>query len=142
MADPEINVRDRIVAFKRSMVPRREALKRAYADVTDYVRRAVETIRSDVAAERPVAPEIDYADIRNGKVPDGSRRAIRKAGCAVVRGVFPATLTRDWFAQIGEYLEANRYEEREVEKRSLDKYFSALKAGKRKSSTSTGRSRR
>jgi len=130
MADPEINVRDRIVAFKRTMAPRREALKRAYADVTDHVRRAVEAIRSDVAAERAVVPEIDYTDIRNGKVTDGSRGAIRKAGCAVVRGVFPATLARDWFAQIGEYLEANRYEEREVEKRSLDKYFSALKAGK------------
>ena len=36
----------------------------------------------------------------------------------------------DWFAELGEYLETNRYEEREVEKRSLDKYFAALKAGK------------
>src|SRR6478735_1463228 len=107
MAGPESNVRDRIVAFKRSMVPRREALKRAFVDVTDHVRRAVEAIRSDVAAERPVVPEIDYTDIRSARVPDGSRRAIRKAGCAVVRGVFPATLARDWFAQIGEYLEAN-----------------------------------
>jgi Protein of unknown function (DUF1479) len=130
MADAEIDVRDRIVAFKRSMAPRREALKRAYADVTGHVRRAVQTILSDVAAQRPVVPEVDYADIRSGKVPDTSRRAIRKAGCVVVRGVFPASLARDWFAEIGEYLEANRYEEREVEKRSLDKYFSALKAGK------------
>ena len=126
MADAQIDVRDRIVAFKRSLAPRREALKRAYADVTDHVRRAVETILSDVAAQRDVVPEVDYADIRSGNVPAASRRAIRKAGCAVVRGVFPASLARDWFAEIGEYLEANRYEEREVEKRSLDKYFSAL----------------
>ena len=32
--------------------------------------------------------------------------------------------------RFGEYLETNDYEQREVEKRSLDKYFSALKAGK------------
>jgi hypothetical protein len=130
MADAQIDVRDRIVAFKRSLAPRREALKRAYADVTDHVRRVVETILSDVAAQRDVVPEVDYGDIRSSNVPDASRRAIRKAGCAVVRGVFPASLARDWFAEIGEYLEANRYDEREVEKRSLDKYFSALKAGK------------
>ena len=90
MAEVETDVRNRIVAFKRTMAPRREALKRAYADVTDYVRRAVEAIRSDVAAERPVVPEIDYTGIRNGKVTDGSRVAIRKAGCAVVRGVATA----------------------------------------------------
>lgn len=130
MGDTEFDVRDRIAAFKRSLAPRREALKHAYADVTDHVRRAVETILSDVAAQRPVVPEINYIDIKSGNVPDASRSAIRKAGCAVVRGVFPASVARNWFAEIGEYLEANHYEEREVEKRSLDQYFSALKAGK------------
>jgi hypothetical protein len=44
--------------------------------------------------------------------------------------VFRADLARDWFAEVGEYLETNHYEQLEVEKRSLDKYFSALKAGK------------
>ena len=44
--------------------------------------------------------------------------------------MIPATLAGDWFAEVGEYLDTNRYEEREVEKRSLDKYFAALKAGK------------
>ena len=52
-------------------------------------------------------------------------------GCAVVRGVFPP---RRWRAtgspSSATISTANRYEEREVEKRSLDKYFSALKAGK------------
>src|SRR4029078_7534704 len=130
MTNTAFDVRDRIVAFKRSLAPRREALKRAYADVTGHIRRAVETILSDVAAQRPVVPEISYADIKRNNVPDVSRQAIRKAGCVVVRGVFPASLAREWFTQIGDYLEANHYEEREVEKRSLDKYFSALKAGK------------
>ena len=42
----------------------------------------------------------------------------------------PSAWRADWFAEVGEYLEDNQYEKREVEKRSLDKYFSALKAGK------------
>ena len=39
-------------------------------------------------------------------------------------------MASDWFGELGEYLDTNRYEQREVEKRSLDQYFSALKAGK------------
>src|SRR6202023_953235 len=58
------------------------------------------------------------------------RQSIRSTGCAVVRGVFPADLASDWFALVSEYLETNSYEDRAAEKRSLDKYFAALKAGK------------
>ena len=47
MAVEEINVSDQIVAFKRKMAPRRDALKRAYASVTDHVRRATEKIHTE-----------------------------------------------------------------------------------------------
>ena len=130
MAGVEGDVRDQIVRFKRSLVPNRERLKRAFADVRDHVRRAADRILDDVARGRPVVPELDYGDIRDGKVPDAVRQSIRNSGCAVIRGVFPAVRARDWFAELGAVLETNRYEEREIEKRSLDKYFSALKAGR------------
>ena len=130
MANEAVDVTGQIVAFKRAMAPRRDALKRAFASVTDHVRRATESIRADAAAGRAVIPELEYRDIRDGKVPEVAREAIRRSGCVVVRGVFPAALARDWFEQVGGYLETNNYEAREVEKRSLDKYFSALKAGK------------
>ncbi len=130
MAGAEIDVRDQIVAFKRGLAPRRETLQRAYGEVRDYVRRAADTVQAGLAAGRPVVPELAYRDIRGNTVPEAVREAIRSTGCAVVRGVFPVGVATGWFAQLGEYLEANHYEEREVEKRSLDKYFSALKAGK------------
>ena len=84
MTGAALDVRDRIVAFKRSLAPRRQALTRAYADVTDHVRRAVDTVLSDIAAERPVVPEVNYTDISSGNIPDASRRAIRKAGCVAI----------------------------------------------------------
>jgi Gig2-like len=130
MAATQIDVRDQIVALKRKLAPRREALKRAYADVKDHVRRAADRVITDVAAGRAVVPELDYRDVRDQKVSETTRHAIRSSGCAVVRGVFPEGLARDWFAEVGEYLDTNHYETREVEKRSLDKYFSALQAGK------------
>ena len=125
-----LDVTDRIVAFKRSLTKERHSLNRAYLEVKDHVRRAADRILSDSTAGRPVVPEVEYRDIKDGKVTDGTRAAIRKTGCAVVRGVFPASVATDWFAELGEYLDANHYEEREVAKRSLDKYFSGLKAGK------------
>ena len=126
----EVDVRDQIIAFKRKLAPRREVLNRAYGDVRDYVKRAVDIVVREAAAGRAVVPELNYPDIRNNTVPEAIRQSIRKTGCAVVRGVFRADLARDWFAEVGEYLETNHYEQLEVEKRSLDKYFSALKAGK------------
>jgi len=126
----EVDVRDQITTFKRKLAPRREVLNRAYEDVRDYVKRAVDIVLREVAAGRAVVPELNYPDIRNDTVPEAIRQSIRNTGCAVVRGVFRADVAHDWFAEVGEYLEMNHYEQLEVEKWSLDKYFSALKAGK------------
>ena len=124
------DVTTQIAAFKRSLAPRHEALERAFVEVKDHVSRAADAIREEVAAERPVVPELEYRDIKDGSVSDATRAWIRDAGCAVVRGVFPVSVATGWFNELGEYLETNHYEEREVEKRSLDEYFSALKAGR------------
>jgi hypothetical protein len=123
-------VRDRIVAFKRSLAPRRRELERAYEEVKDCIERAADAVQANVAAGRPVIPEVHYRDIAKGRVPDRSRSDIRRTGCVVVRGVFAEPVARSWFDELGEYLETNRYEEREREKSSLDEYFSGLKAGR------------
>jgi Protein of unknown function (DUF1479) len=125
-----IDVTDRIVAFKRALGPRRDVLKRAYFEVRDHVARVADAILADAAAGRPVVPELDYQDIQEGGVSDAAVAAIRRTGCVVVRGVFPASVASAWFAELGAYLETNRYEEREAEKRNLDQYFSGLKAGR------------
>jgi hypothetical protein len=124
------DVTGRIIAFKRSQAALRDVLKHAYVDVKDHVSRMADAIRSNSAAGRPVIPEVDYRDIEEGRVSDATRAFIRKAGCAVVRSVFPASVASDWFEELGLYLETNGYEQREAAKRSLDQYFSALKAGK------------
>ena len=87
-------------------------------------------MKADQAAGRGVVPELDYKSISEGTVPEATRQAIRRSGCAVIRGVFPAAQAAAWFDDVGEYLDANRYEEAEVAKRSLNKYFAQLKAGK------------
>ena len=122
-AESNFEMADQIVAFKRSMAPRRAALKRAFGEVKDHVGRAADAIRKESAADRPVVPEVDYREIREGSVSEGMRQAIRKTGCVVVRGVFPASVASDWFAELGEYLEIQRLREaRKAEKQGLDRY--------------------
>lgn len=131
-ADTETNadIGGQIRALKRDLAPRRAILKSAFDDVRDHLRRAADTIRADQAAGRPVIPEVGYADIAAGTVSDDTKAAIRRTGCAIVRQVYPENQATDWFAELSDYLDTNHYEEREVEKRSLDKYFSSLKAGR------------
>ncbi len=124
------DVSDQIVAFKRQLAPRRAELKRAFVQVRDEVARAVERIRADDVRGRPTIPELAYADIAAAKVSDSIRSAIRATGVAIVRGVFPPDQAAAWFDEIGRYLDENAYEAKEVAKRSLDKYFSTLKAAK------------
>jgi hypothetical protein len=125
-----VDVTREIAAFKRSLAARRDVLKRAYDEVKSHVSRAADAIQADVAAGRAVIPEVDYRSIRDGDVSEATRVAIRRTGCVVVRGVFPASVASGWFAELGEYLDLNHYEDREIEKRSLDQYFSGLAAGR------------
>ena len=122
-----IDVSGQIAAFKRAMAPRKPVLDKAFAEVTDHVRREVDAIRAAGAAGRPVIPEIAYAQIHAGTVSQDAKDAVRRSGCAIVRGVFPREQASGWFDEVGEYLEANRYEERWASRGHLDNYFAEVK---------------
>jgi hypothetical protein len=67
------DVKDKIISFKRKMAPRREALKRAFEDVRNHIRKRADAIRADQAAGRGVIPELDYASVRGGSVSEKTR---------------------------------------------------------------------
>ena len=64
MTPAEVDVREQIVAFKRTLTSNREGLKRAFADVKDHVRRAGDGILKEVAAGRSDGARLDYRAIR------------------------------------------------------------------------------
>jgi hypothetical protein len=119
-----------IADFKAQHADRRPQLAVAYREAEAHVLREAEDIRRDAAAGRAVVPEIDYAAIRDGAVPESFRDAVRRRGCAVVRGVFPEAQIAAWNDELGRYLEDNRYTERAEEKRGLDQYFASLKSAR------------
>ncbi len=101
----------------------------AFGSIRDQIMRDVEAIRDNANNGRPNIPEVDYRAVQSGSVNDEAISAIKKAGVAIVRGVFPKTQAEEWNAELGEYIETNDYLTKAEEKAGLDKYFSSLKAG-------------
>ncbi len=102
----------------------------SFAQLREAMRREVDEVRSLAARGESVIPELDFRDIRGGRVDDDMRRRIRARGCVVIRGVFERARARDWNDEIGDYLARNRYLERMQEKAGLDNYFGELKSGR------------
>lgn len=105
-------------------------VKAAFTSVRDQIRSDVDRIVDNAAHGRPNIPEVNYADLQAGSVPDTARTAIKHAGAAIVRGVFPRSQAEDWNAELGAYIDSNDYLSKAEEKAGLDQYFSALKAGR------------
>ena len=84
------DVSDQIVAFKRELAPRRAELKRAFAEVRDHIARAADAIQADRAAGRLGDPRDRLSPTSPpARSATTTRAAIRRTGCAIVRGVYP-----------------------------------------------------
>ncbi|HEU4347951.1 MAG TPA: YbiU family protein, partial [Actinoplanes sp.] len=91
-------------------------LRARAGDVAGAFRQAEEAMKAEVAevvAEResgaPVWPVVEFADVVAGTVPAATMAAIRRRGCAVVRGTFPRERAEAWDAELVSYLERNDF---------------------------------
>jgi hypothetical protein len=120
---------EHIKATKQVMRARLPDLNRVMAEVEDDLKREVEIIANARAKGGTVVPIIEYQDIVDEKVPEATKAELRRRGVAVVRGVYPKAEAVAWNEEIGEYLNRNRYTD-------------CPAPASRRSSASTGRSRR
>jgi len=86
-------------------------LAEVFAEVEDAMRTEVASVVAERDAGRAVIPVVRFADIAAGTVPGGTREAISRRGCAVVRGTFPRARAEAWDAELAEYLAENRFAE-------------------------------
>ena len=114
----------RVKAELRQRVPDAEARLRT---LSERVEREVSAVLEEARAGGAV-PELHYRDLAAGDVPGPMADRIRRRGCVVLRGVFPASRIASWNDQIGEYVERNRYAEKQKSRVGLDKYFATLSA--------------
>ena len=91
-------------------------LRARIGDVAGAFRQAEEAMRAEVAeivAQRErgeqVWPVVRFADVAAGTVPAETVEAIRRRGCAVVKGTFPRERAEAWDAELVAYLERNDF---------------------------------
>ncbi|MDO5628214.1 MAG: DUF1479 domain-containing protein [Mobilicoccus sp.] len=99
--------------IKAALRARIAASGRTVAEVFEAVERRVEAEVEEIEAEKARGenpwPEVEFADIEAGTVPEETMAKIRRRGCAVVRGHFPREQALDWDARIVEYVESNAF---------------------------------
>ena len=91
-------------------------LRKRVGDVAGAFAQAEAAVRAEVAevvAQRErgeqVWPVIQLADIAAGTVPADQIAAVRRRGCAVVKGTFPRERAEAWDAELVSYLERNDF---------------------------------
>ncbi len=114
----------RVKAELRKKVPDAEG---RFRTLSALLEREVGAVVQE-AREGGAVPEVHYRDLAAGSVPSETAERIRRRGCAVVRGVFPASRIAAWNDQIGEYVERNRYAEKQKSRAGMDRYFATLAA--------------
>jgi len=109
---PPEDVSAAIVEIKAAIRSRIRATGRTVADVIAEFDEFIEGELADIERDRDlhgsVWPEIDFEDIDSGVGPTLLEQ-LRRRGCLVVRGHFPAGTARGWDRQIEEYVTANGF---------------------------------
>ena len=100
-----------------------------FARLSEALNDEVSAIRSEMLSGHAV-PEIAYADIAAGRVSPADTARILRRGCAVIRGVFDPAQIAEWNDEVVRYIDEVGYLLRMKDKAGLDKYFSALAAGR------------
>src|SRR5690349_12940688 len=95
------------------------------AEVDAVMRADVEEIAGLRARSEAIIPEIDYADVRAGKISDATKAEIRRRGAVVVRNVFPRAQAEAWNEAVGQYLARNDYINKAAKRDAGDRYFTS-----------------
>ena len=96
--------------------------------LSDRISQRVAEINALKAAGSPVWPVIPFDDIRQGHVTEAQREAIKRRGCAVIKGHFPREQALGWDNSMLDYLDRNRFDEQY--KGPGDSFFGSLDASR------------
>jgi hypothetical protein len=83
----------------------------ALAGLERAMREEVAAVVAERRAGREVFPVVRFDDVAGGTVPEETIAAVRRRGCAIVKGTFPRAQAEAWDADLAGYLEANRFAE-------------------------------
>lgn len=95
----------RFAALKSQLVHNHEEkLQASWERLLDQLKTETALIRDKGSS---IVPEVEFADIRNGRVPEGFRQALTERGVGVVRAVVSEGEALGWKEGIRDYLRRN-----------------------------------
>lgn len=99
-----------------------------FNQLSERIAARVAEINALKARGEPVWPVIPFADIQNGTLSEAQREAVKRRGCAVIKGHFPREQALGWDRSMMEYLDRNHFDE--VYKGPGDSFFGTLEASR------------
>jgi hypothetical protein len=120
---------------KQAIRQMKQALRQQIGDVQAVfdalharIHERVAEINALKASGEAIWPVIPFADLAAGKITETQRAAVRRLGCAVIKGHFPREKALGWDQQMMAYLDQNHFDD--VYKGPGDSFFGTLDASR------------
>ncbi|EMX8899532.1 DUF1479 domain-containing protein [Enterobacter bugandensis] len=114
--------------LKRELRAQIGDVQAVFNKLSDKIATRVAEINALKNKGETVWPEIPFADVKNGTITDAQREAVKRRGCAVIKGHFPREQALAWDRSMLDYLDLNKFDE--VYKGPGDNFFGTLTASR------------
>ena len=114
--------------LKRELRAQIGDVQAVFDKLSDKIATRVAEINTLKNKGESVWPVIPFADVKNGTITDAQREAVKRRGCAVIKGHFPREQALAWDRSMLDYLDLNKFDE--VYKGPGDNFFGTLTASR------------
>ncbi|WP_395676478.1 DUF1479 domain-containing protein [Enterobacter sp.] len=114
--------------MKRELRAQIGDVQAVFDKLSDKIATRVAEINALKNKGESVWPVIPFADVKNGQITDAQRDAVKRRGCAVIKGHFPREQTLAWDNSMLDYLDLNQFDD--VYKGPGDNFFGTLTASR------------
>ncbi len=114
--------------LKRELRAQIGDVQAVFNKLSDKIATRVAEINALKNKGETVWPEIPFADVKNGTITDAQREAVKRRGCAVIKGHFPREQALAWDRSMLDYLDLNNFDD--VYKGPGDNFFGTLTASR------------
>ncbi|MEG5899036.1 DUF1479 domain-containing protein [Enterobacter bugandensis] len=114
--------------LKRELRAQIGDVQAVFDKLSDKIATRVAEINALKNKGESVWPVIPFADVKNGTITDAQREAVKRRGCAVIKGHFTREQALAWDRSMLDYLDLNKFDE--VYKGPGDNFFGTLTASR------------
>ena len=123
-ADPKAAIRQ----MKRELRAQIGDVQAVFDKLSDKIATRVAENNALKKRGESVWPVIPFEDVKDGNITDAQREAVKRRGCAVIKGHFPREQALAWDNAMLDYLDLNRFDD--VYKGPGDNFFGTLTASR------------